>query len=185
MEFQTKLKDRRQEKTRKAIFDALSSLLQKKCYYKITVQEILEEANIGRSTFYAHFETREALLQAICEDIFVHVLEEPWTKEVGHDFSKYARNFENRLLHILYHLQENKKNIRCMLLCEDSELFSKYFKYYLRDFFESSFKEKFVHDFKLHLAVGAFVEAIQWWLLSKKPYTPEEILALYLDTLKF
>lgn len=179
------LKDRRQQKTRKAIFDALGRLLQKKCYYHITVKEILEEANIGRSTFYAHFDTREALLQAVCEDMFIHVLEKPWKKEEHHDFSSHPQNFENRLLHILYHLKENQKNVRCMLLCEDSELFSKYFKFYLRDFFEKNFSDKFMHDFKFHLAVGAFVDAIQWWLLSKENYTPEEILAFYLDTLNF
>ena len=50
--------DRRQRKTRDAIFKAFIELLSEKNVNQITVGEIIARADIGRATFYAHFETK-------------------------------------------------------------------------------------------------------------------------------
>ena len=46
--------DRRITKTRKAIYQAFLQLLNQKDYEAITVQEIIDLADVGRSTFYSH-----------------------------------------------------------------------------------------------------------------------------------
>ena len=54
--------DRRVRRTRRALADALMSLLNEKRYEAVTVQDILDRADVGRSTFYAHFLDKDSLL---------------------------------------------------------------------------------------------------------------------------
>jgi AcrR family transcriptional regulator len=55
-------KDRRVQKTETLLFEALASLIREKPYDGIVVKEILDRANVGRSTFYTHFRDKDELL---------------------------------------------------------------------------------------------------------------------------
>ena len=54
--------DRRVRRTRRILHEALISLILEKGYERTTVQDVLDRADVGRSTFYAHFRDKEALL---------------------------------------------------------------------------------------------------------------------------
>lgn len=54
--------DRRIQRTKKLLSDALMDLILEKGYEAVTVQDIIDRANVGRSTFYAHFENKDQLL---------------------------------------------------------------------------------------------------------------------------
>jgi AcrR family transcriptional regulator len=54
--------DRRRARSRQALSQAFVSLLREKPYARISIQEIAERANVGRSTFYEHFENKEQLM---------------------------------------------------------------------------------------------------------------------------
>jgi AcrR family transcriptional regulator len=61
--------DRRVRRTRRLLIEALLALIMEKGYAKLTVQDILDRADVGRSTFYAHFRDREALLVACFDNV--------------------------------------------------------------------------------------------------------------------
>ena len=56
------VEDRRVGRTRKLLKGALLDLISKRDYDSITIQDITEQANVGRSTFYSHYTSKADLL---------------------------------------------------------------------------------------------------------------------------
>jgi AcrR family transcriptional regulator len=54
--------DRRVHRTEQLLRTALVSLIEEKGFETLTVQDIIDRANVGRATFYAHFDNKEDLL---------------------------------------------------------------------------------------------------------------------------
>lgn len=179
--------DRRKRRTQQAVFDAFTSLLEKKGCSNITVQDIIEEADIGRSTFYAHFETKDDLLKALCTKIFDHVFTQDLTRESTHDFSSRGRDLEGELTHILYHLQDSQSYLKRILSCESGEMFMSYFKTQLEPVFAGELEKTGTpvpKDYPLHHTVCDFAETVRWWM-THESYTPEEICRFFLSTAPF
>jgi AcrR family transcriptional regulator len=63
------MQDRRVQRTRQLLQDALVSLMVEKGYEDTTVQDIIDRANVGRATFYAHFADKDTLLASRLEDL--------------------------------------------------------------------------------------------------------------------
>jgi AcrR family transcriptional regulator len=61
--------DRRVRRTRRILREALVSLILDKGYERVTVQDILDRADVGRSTFYAHHRDKDALLVSWFDDM--------------------------------------------------------------------------------------------------------------------
>lgn len=172
--------DRRQRKTRSAIFQAFTRLLEKKTYPSLTVQEIIDEADIGRSTFYAHFETKDELLKAMCREIFDHVFSHEIISEEHHDFSD-RDSFQDHITHILCHLYEKQQSIKGIFSGECGEIFMRYLKEYMYQVFDRRLNVDGVvpREYRLDHAVSSFAETVRWWLKEHSEYSPEEIGEFY------
>ena len=164
-----KTMDRRQRKTREAILSAFTELLSKKKYDKITVGEIIERADVGRATFYAHFETKDFLLKALCEELFCHIFDVS-SGDIGvhrHIFS--CDSHDPIYSHLLHHLAENDHNILRLLSSDNNEIFIKYFKENLRELIKKSNTLKVKggnvpESFRINHLAATFVEAVIWWI---------------------
>lgn len=174
--------DRRQQKTRDAIFKAFGTLLSQKSFSKITVQDIIDEANIGRTTFYDHFETKDYLLREMCADLFAHVFSDKLSAEGTHDFSLITGNPRAMVTHILYHLLDNERNILGMLTNESNELFLGFFREYLSELIADHMLnglelrgKKVPDDFLVNHISSSFVGMIQWWARNGLKQSPEEM----------
>jgi AcrR family transcriptional regulator len=61
--------DRRTQRTKDALWQALMSLVTERGFEGLTVQDILDRADVGRATFYAHFDNKEDLLVSRLETL--------------------------------------------------------------------------------------------------------------------
>lgn len=68
--------DRRVQRTRRLLQDALVASVIEKGYEAVTVQDIIDRANVGRATFYAHFADKQTLLTSRIEDLRALLLEQ-------------------------------------------------------------------------------------------------------------
>jgi AcrR family transcriptional regulator len=96
--------DRRVAKSRRALKEALTDLILERGYESVTVGDVIDRADVGRSTFYAHFLDKDDLLMAILADLDMpapdHTTWTPddpafgWTLELFRHFGSGRRLFQ-------------------------------------------------------------------------------------------
>ncbi len=174
--------DRRQRKTREAIFNAFTALLSKKDFNQITVGEIIQVADVGRATFYAHFETKDYLLKEFCRELFCHIFDAEHNKENGHRHIFDCDGSDSVILHLFRHLQNNDNNILVLLSSQNNELFLNYFRSNLEmliqshlSLFDSQKSQSVPESFWCNYVVSIFVETLKWWIANGMKESPEQI----------
>jgi AcrR family transcriptional regulator len=171
--------DRRTVKTRQAIQEALFSLMHEKQYNKITIQDIIDRANVGRSTFYSHFETKDELFLSSTE----HLLE-----VLNRYIMSYVenRNDEHRLIPVVElfdHIKENSRLIKGLIKADGAELFfnkaqsywnRKIEEYLLLQLPEEKEPKVPVSILTNHIS-STLINLLKWWVNNKMSYTPSQM----------
>ena len=171
--------DRRITKTRKAIYQAFLHLLNQKDYEAITVQEIIDLADVGRSTFYSHYESKELLLDELCQKLFHHLFER------AEHLSP-----QDYLAHIFQHFKKNQDHVTSLLLSKNDYFIRQLRKELEHDVYPMVADElikahpTLPHSYLKHLVVSHFIETLSWWLKKGKSYTEQEVIQFYLEILK-
>lgn len=173
--------DRRIRKTKEAIFRAFDELLSKKKASSITVGEIIEKADIGRATFYAHFETKDQLLEQMCDELFCHLFDSMTEGGEGHRHIFDCDAPNGLFLHLFGHFKKNDNHIRELLLDEQNEVFLRYFKSEMCRFIKKSLVS--IDDYRATVITAVFIETVRWWSKNKMKHSAEEITELFLQTI--
>ena len=174
--------DRRQRKTRDAIFKAFTQLLSTKDFNQITVGEIIDGADVGRATFYSHFETKDFLLKEFCQELFCHIFDTENNDGHEHRHIFDCDSSDPVFLHLFQHLQKNDNNILALLSAQNNELFLSYFRNNLENLierhlslFQSQKSEKIPGPFWKNYIVSTLVLTIKWWIDHGMQESPEVI----------
>ena len=184
-------KDRRIKRTRRALQKSLISLILEKGYDTVTIEEITEHADLGRTTFYLHFRDKEELLMhaidTICDD-FIQQHEAllalvDTTETVRHSLQS---NIDERILfHIFTHARDNADLYKVMLRGEGGATASKRFTQIIQDETNRRLSQLENLESKVPLEVfavffsGTLVDMVTWWLEQDQPYSIEEMVAFY------
>jgi len=175
--------DRRKAKTKKAIIEAFSRLIQTKSYADISIQDVIDEADVARATFYDHYKNKEDVLISISGDIFAHITAHTLDAEKHHDFSR-SLTFSNRIVHLLYHLKEDKEVLSGILESEGHDVFLNDLKAHLDTLFSANLDadklEGVPREIYINFAISTLSDLIIWWIKTDKCKTyPEDIASYY------
>lgn len=182
--------DRRQRKTREAIFRAFTGLLSQNHYSRITVEQIITAADVGRATFYAHFETKDYLLRELSRELFAHVFAAR-TGEGAREGLFACDASGSAFVHLFAHLANNDNHILDLLCGSNNELFVGYFKTGLTELvkkelprFAGGKPPALPEDFWVAHIVASFIQTLRWWVeqgmtLSARTITEYFMLAVH------
>ena len=173
--------DRRSERTRQLVSAALIELMLEQRYDEITVQDIIDRANIGRSTFYAHYLDKEDLMVSGFTRVLDTLGPSPQQRGEGENQAppSLARFFQ--------HVQEHHQLYKALVHGGGIDRLFKKSHQHMRRNIEQHLAELLPAGQAPHAPLplvadylaGAVLSMLTWWLDNEMPYTPEQMDALF------
>ena len=181
----TQTRDRRIQKTLNLLHEALGALIREKPYNEIVVQEILDRANVGRSTFYMHFRDKDELLVSGIHDMLKTIHAPLDAPTPGKPYEQIVR-FS---LPIFEHIYQHRRTGAVMMGVRGRAV--------VHDYLQQIVAEHIADDVKKHLqgqrkmatkipqgllaqyVAATFILVLNWWAESRNPLPPAEADALF------
>lgn len=174
--------DRRVRRTRRALRSALVDLVLEKGFRPLTVEEIIDRADVARATFYAHYQDKEDLLVGIVRDLtndrerLLPAVEQARTE----GFTGLP------VLYIFQHAEQEKPLYRIVLRGEGDGRALREFTAILGERAEGIFRLRAEHlgvtprvplDVLARAWTGELVGVLTWWLENDTGYSAEQVTA--------
>ena len=179
--------DRRVQKTRKLMEDALVDLIMEKGYDKVSVQDIIERANVGRSTFYAHYQDKDdLLLRGVTEIAYGDDLDGiiAWQKEhLDKDETSGSISFTKMFMHV----QENERLHKALFSRNQENIVVKKGTNYLYAVIKAQLMRLVKNGrepavpipFLAQYLTGGLMSLIKWWLENDMSFSVKEMDELF------
>lgn len=187
-----KLMDRRVARTRNLLQDALVSLIAEKGYDAITVQDILDKADVGRSTFYAHFLDKQDLLMGGLERLKAALAEQQRAalKEPSVRHADPGAWKERPLafsLPMLLHVKSHHRLYKAFVGRQSGTMVMLHIQRMLADLAREEISARIPRkalsrlpiEAAVQSTVGAYLALLAWWMDQKMPCTAEELDGMF------
>ncbi len=166
--------DRRTQRTRQALSHALIALIQEKRYEAITVQDICDRANVGRSTFYAHYQDKDDLLASNFQQIM---------ESLGSRVEWRDGRFIFPVAPLFQHVQEHHHLYKALAWGGGFDVLlragQRQWRAQIEQYLTASLPQGRVPAVPLDAVTiylaGALQTILLWWLDRKMPYSPERM----------
>lgn len=175
-------KNRRVRRTHTSLHNALMSLILEKNYDSVTVQEILDRADVGRSTFYAHFDGKGELLLSGSDDLRTTL--DAALKEERLSTRRHAVviGFSGAMFE---HAHEYRNVYYALLHTQGWPLFRQRLQDTLQELIRRECKNEIQKlrkadsevpvDLFVHYLTSAFLSVLTWWLDRRSRLAPKQI----------
>ena len=172
--------DRRVRRTRELLQNALIDLIRERGYDSITIQDIVDRANVGRTTFYLHYNSKDELFVSCHEAIVsqfrigpLHPLsrEELLSPEAPHGLTSAYKHLEDARA-LLYSAFQGKDSL--LILRRMRDWSARDIEANLRSAFLAEESTIPLDVLALYLA-GAQIGLVQWWLEKRQPHALETL----------
>lgn len=160
--------DRRVARTRGTLHQALLSLILEKGYEAISVEDICERANVGRSTFYAHFTSKDDLKRSGLEHLRCELLERHRSASASMPASARLLGYS---LPMFEHARDHAHLYRALVGSKGGAIALDTIRRTLCDFVRGELATTAVTDgtsipreLVVQHIVGAYMAVLTWWL---------------------
>ena len=167
--------DRRTLRTQTAMRAALIALLRRKDYDEITVQEIIDEADVGRSTFYAHCSGKDQLLRLSLQLLRADLRKAQQVEQARRGGRGFAFS-----LPVLEHIQEHRDIYPALARGRGREVFTGELRSMVADLVRGDLADQPVAmdvpiEVRVQYIVGGFMAVLTWWIDDKARIAPAEV----------
>jgi AcrR family transcriptional regulator len=172
--------DRRAVRTQRMVKQALMELMHSMRYEDITVQHILDRADIGRSTFYAHYPDKDdvarQLLEEMMESITHGVKPETAEKSAAFPIAEMFSHLQSQLS--ARGIWQSSRG-REYLFSVGQAYWNRRIERELTARLGKRGASRVPIPVAARMVTGAATSLIDWWIKQKMPYSPEEMQEMF------